>query len=142
MKLSDWFDKKIQDLEGDFDFRLERLVYRLTEKIAQKMDDKQLNRAQMAEKMSVSSAYVTKVLRGSPNFTLKTLLKFADVLDQELVLYFEDKPQYKNVVTFKPQTAYTDTSASVVGEGFGALATHCVWGSDEPTLAVGGGANS
>lgn len=63
MNLSDWFDKKIKDLEGDFDFRLESLIYRLTEKIAQKMDNNRLNRVQLAEKMGVSSAYVTKVMR-------------------------------------------------------------------------------
>jgi transcriptional regulator with XRE-family HTH domain len=142
MKLSDWFDKKIEDLEGDFDFRLERLIYRLTERIAQKMDDNQLNRVQLAEKMSVSSAYVTKVMKGSPNFTLQTLLKLADALDQELVLSFEGKPRYRNVVTFRPQRAYTDSSASVVREEIGALATQSVWPLEEPTLAVGGGANS
>jgi transcriptional regulator with XRE-family HTH domain len=142
MNLSDWFDKKIKDLEGDFDFRLESLIYRLTEKIAQKMDNNRLNRVQLAEKMGVSSAYVTKVMRGNPNFTLKTLLKLADALDQELVLSLKDKSRHKNVVTFKPQRIYTDSAASFVKEEIGEPATQSVSPFDEPTLATGGGANS
>jgi transcriptional regulator with XRE-family HTH domain len=142
MKLSEWFDQKVKDLEGDFEFRLERLIYRLTEKVAQEMDAKQLNRVQLAQKMSVSSAYVTKVLRGSPNFTLKTLLKLADALDQELVLSFEDKPRHKNVVAFNPQRAFTDSSASTIKPGIGQPPVpSTAWPLDEPDIAAGGGVN-
>src|SRR2546427_8302109 len=43
----------------------------------------------------VSRAYVTKVLNGNPNLTIKTLLKLSDALGRELAIHFVPKPDRK-----------------------------------------------
>lgn len=42
-----------------------------------RMDALDMNRAQLAEKIGASPAYVTKVMRGDVNFTLETMNKLA-----------------------------------------------------------------
>ncbi len=91
MKLHEWFSDKIDQLKGDFEFRFETIIYRLTEKIAQKMEEKKITRTELAKRMNVSSPYVTKILRGNANFTLRSMLSLADALDQELKIDFEEK---------------------------------------------------
>jgi transcriptional regulator with XRE-family HTH domain len=145
MKLSEWFDQKIRELEGDFEFRLEKLMYGLTEKIYQKMEDNKLNRVKLAKNMNVSSAYVTKILRGNSNLTVKSLLRLADALDQELIVSFESRPRYKNVIAFKSPALrdYTDSSTSFLRPGVACLATTqtSTWRSsgEQGMAAVSGG---
>lgn len=137
MKLHEWLDKKIRDLQGDFEFRLETMIYRLTEKIAEKMQEQAVTRVQLAEKMNVSSAYVTKILRGSSNFTMKSLLKLADALNLELVLKLEDKRSPRKVLPFsRAQKGYLDSSTSVADLG---SLENAESSNREPITACGGG---
>lgn len=115
MKLHEWFNQKSKEYEKDFDFRLETMIYSLTEQISIKMDEKNVNRSALAEKMNASPAYITKILQGSSNFTLRTLLKLADALGQDLILEFKSKQKNKNLLPFcRP---YSVTSSIQPSEG-------------------------
>jgi len=83
-----WFRALLKEYEGDFDFRLERLVLDLTEQIAKAMHEKGMSRADLAHRLDVSPATVTRILRGNSDFKLRTLLAIADALRKELKIGF------------------------------------------------------
>jgi len=64
---------------------------RFVAQIAQRMDNQDLSRAQLAEKLDASPAYVTKILRGDVNFTLETMTKLAMAVGGKLRVDVADK---------------------------------------------------
>lgn len=90
MKIKEWYNNKLKSFENDFDFRLEKLILSITESISKKMEIKDINRRKLSELLDVSPPAVTKILNGTSNFTLKTLLSLADALDLKLKVDFED----------------------------------------------------
>lgn len=91
MATNKWFRQQILKAEKSFDFRLESLLIEIGEDIAFLMEQQGLTRSQLAERLGVSRAYVTKILNGNPNLTIKTILKLADVLAQDLEINFKIK---------------------------------------------------
>lgn len=94
MDTKNWFQRKLESFKDDFEFRLETLIYHVTEKISERMGQKKINRTKLAELLEVTPAAVTKILNGNSNFTLKTLLSIADVLQTEIKIDFEEKQSY------------------------------------------------
>jgi transcriptional regulator with XRE-family HTH domain len=91
MAAKSWFQKQIEALKDDFNFRLETLILNITETISENMEKKGFNRSKFAEILRVSPPAVTKILNGTSNFTLKTLLTIADALELNLKIDFEEK---------------------------------------------------
>lgn len=91
MKTGEWFKRKLEFFKEDFEFRLETLILDLTEKICDKMQRKNINRTRLSELLNVSPPAVTKILNGTSNFTLKTLLSLADALEFDLKIEFVEK---------------------------------------------------
>jgi transcriptional regulator with XRE-family HTH domain len=91
MQAEKWFRDLLGSLEEDFDFRLESIILDLTEKITKTMRRKGINRTGLADRLNVSPPAVTKILNGNSNFTLRTLLSLADVLEMELQVDLRDK---------------------------------------------------
>jgi len=101
MTTKSWFQKQIEALKDDFDFRLETLILNITETISEKMEKKGFNRSKFAEILRISPPAVTKILNGTSNFTLKTLLSIADALELNLKIDFEEKVLVKYPVKDK-----------------------------------------
>ncbi len=59
----------------------ERAVLDFTEEIYGRMEALGLRKSQLAERLGTSPAYVTKILGGDANFTLKTMVRLARALD-------------------------------------------------------------
>lgn len=91
MELEKWFKEKLEFFKDDFDFRLETIILNITEQICEKMFDKKTTRTELAKRLEVSSAAITKILNGTSNFTLRTLLSLADSLELELNVEFREK---------------------------------------------------
>ncbi len=83
--------EKINAARGTFDYRLEKILFRLGEDMCLLMEQQELTRTQLAERMGVSPAYITKILDGNPNLTIKSLLKLSDALGRELAIQFHPK---------------------------------------------------
>ncbi|HOG11156.1 MAG TPA: helix-turn-helix transcriptional regulator [Smithella sp.] len=98
-----WFGDLLESYKDDFEFRLETLVFELTEQISKKLKEEKISRKQFAEKLNVTPAAVSKILNGNPNFTLSTLLAMADALKMELSIELKRKeissPEVKRVAT-------------------------------------------
>ena len=86
-----WFEKMLDTVKDSFEFRLETIILDITEQISKRMNERQINRTQLAKALDVSPAAVTKILNGNSNFTLKTLLSLGDVLDLDLSINFRPK---------------------------------------------------
>ena len=90
MSLKKWFTDKLEEFESDPEFILEGLLLEINEIILESLEKKGLSKKEFAEELNVSPAYVTKLLNGNPNLTLKSLIKIATVLDAKLYIGFED----------------------------------------------------
>lgn len=60
----------------------ERLIIEVTEAIARLLEEQQVTRSVLAKKIGRSSAFITKLLRGDNNFTLRTLSDVLFALDR------------------------------------------------------------
>lgn len=86
-----WFGELLDSYKDDFEFRLEELVFELTEQISKKLKENKISRKRFAEKLKISPAAVSKILNGNPNFTIRTLLTMADALKTDLSIEFKEK---------------------------------------------------
>lgn len=58
----------------------ERCVLEFTSEIDRLMEARKVTRAELGRRIGSSAAYVTKVLRGESNLTVKTMVSLADAL--------------------------------------------------------------
>jgi transcriptional regulator with XRE-family HTH domain len=86
-----WYKEVLNRHEKDFDYILEEKKIDITESICKIMQESNITRKQLAEKMETSPASITKFLNGNANFTLKTLIKFSICLERDLVFSFAEK---------------------------------------------------
>ena len=63
-----------EESHNSAEYQLERVIVDLTEDICQIMEDKGISRADLARQLGRSRAWVTKLLRGDRNLTLKTIV--------------------------------------------------------------------
>ncbi len=86
MKEEKWLNQLLEKYKDDLEFRMEGLILDFTEKIVTKMRESNISRAELARRLGVSKAFVTILLNGNPNLTIKTMMSIADVLGCDLNL--------------------------------------------------------
>ena len=84
MKTEKWFRDKTDKFRDDVEFQTEEAILELNERIAQIMEEKGINRAKFANLLGVSKAFITKLLNGNPNLTIKSMVSIANALGCEL----------------------------------------------------------
>lgn len=72
--------ERLDSLSGTAEDQLEDVLYDLTESIGVRMEELGINRSQLAERLGVSRAMVTKMLRGNTNFTVRSLVELSRTL--------------------------------------------------------------
>jgi antitoxin component HigA of HigAB toxin-antitoxin module len=80
------FEQYIENPERQKIFEEERVLVDAAELVSTAMELRGINRSELATKLNCSKAYVTQVLRGSQNLTLKTLVDVFYGLNCRLVL--------------------------------------------------------
>lgn len=83
MEPKERFNKLADKLKDVPEFIFEGIVLRVSETIAGLMEDRHMTRGQLAQKLGCSPAYITKLLRGSENLTLRKLFDVSRALDAE-----------------------------------------------------------
>ena len=63
-----------------------RAALDFTEAVYRRMEALGCTKSQLAERLGTSPAYVTKILGGEANFTLKTMVRLARALEAELAV--------------------------------------------------------
>ncbi len=69
-------------------FQQERAIQEVTELICQIMDEENVNRAQLARRLDKTKGYVTQLLDGRANMTVRTLSDVFLALDR--LIHFQD----------------------------------------------------
>jgi transcriptional regulator with XRE-family HTH domain len=80
------YDQYTDDPERRRILEQERVMVDATELVCSAMDFRRMNRTELAEKMGRSKAYVTQILRGSQNLTLRTLADVFYAMNSHLVM--------------------------------------------------------
>jgi len=75
MNAREWFERGLKEDENSPDAALEDLLLDINEQIATLMEQQELTRSELADRLGRSRAYVTQLLNGKPNLTLKTLVQ-------------------------------------------------------------------
>ena len=70
-------------------YHVEGVILEFTEKIVARMETEGVTNAELAKRLDASPAYVTKVLRGSTNFTLETMVKISRALNTDLRVHLQ-----------------------------------------------------
>jgi transcriptional regulator with XRE-family HTH domain len=86
MKAYGWFKEALEEAEGSFEYKLESLELEVTEKILEIMEAKGVNRSELAQRLGVSKAAVSKLLNDGSNMTLKRLLTISEALGHDLTI--------------------------------------------------------
>ena len=108
MDLKKQFDVLIKQYSDNFDYLYEGALIDVMEQIHERMAEKNLSRTQFAQKLGCSNAYITKLLNGGENLTLKKLVQIAQVLDCSFdVALVPDHYEVKRYITFNSNK--TDT---------------------------------
>lgn len=91
-----WFKEELHSIRNTFDYRLEKILLELGEDLCRFMAEQRLSRTQLADRLGVSCAYITKILNGNPNLSIKSLLKLADALGKELRIQFTPRANVRH----------------------------------------------
>jgi len=99
MKANEWFDNELTKYRRHPDFILEQLTFDITAAIRHAMDEKGISRSDLARKLRVSPAYITKLLNSSSNLTLRTLVNIALALDLQIDVKLQPRRAELNLRT-------------------------------------------
>lgn len=81
MATDTWLQSKLRKSAGHVGYEIERLLIGINEEIVAQMEAKGITRTELARRLGVDKSYVTRMLNGMPNMTLKTLVSVASALD-------------------------------------------------------------
>ena len=81
------FRKLFEEAEKHDDYWISALILDFTENLHRLMKKKNIKKSELAKQLGTSAAYITKVLRGDENFTLKTMFRLAKAVGGNLQLH-------------------------------------------------------
>ncbi len=88
--MTTWLERRLARRAGKAGLETERLLLSLTETFVQKLVTKNIKRTELARRMGVDRAVVTRVMAGDRNVTLRTLVSVASGLGCRLKMEVED----------------------------------------------------
>ena len=106
-------EEYLKEYKSDPDFVAEELAIDITERINVIMERKGLNKQKIARLLNVSKSYISKLLNGNPNMTIKTLAKITVALDENIIIV----PKEKNEV-FEVSAEYVDAAQELLRMSF------------------------
>ena len=74
------FGRALEEAKKRYDYYEEGLFVTIAERVVDAMEAKRVSRSELARRLKVSPAYVTKILRGHANLSLESLAKVAFAL--------------------------------------------------------------
>ena len=87
--------EQMDQIELDFS----QLALSVSEELAKKMKEKNISKADLANRLQTSRAYVTKILSGDANLSLKSLAKLQNALESRFEFSLTTK--IENNISFK-----------------------------------------
>jgi transcriptional regulator with XRE-family HTH domain len=74
MEPKERFSELLKKYQNDAEYIAEGIMIDITEQIVNRMEEGHMTRIDLARKLKCSSAYITKLLKGSQNMTIKKLV--------------------------------------------------------------------
>lgn len=108
-RLEKWFKGLLEEYKDDVEFITEGIILDLNEKIVAKMEELNITRAELAKRLSVTRPFITKLLNGNHNLTVKTMVSIAQALECELVLDLGPKG-FEQRIFYKKKAKIPDLS--------------------------------
>jgi transcriptional regulator with XRE-family HTH domain len=84
MKAQEWFKNQIGALENTPTYKAEVLQLKISEKILELLEHRKMTRADLAKELKCSLPYVSKLINGSENMTIKKMVEIAISLKCDL----------------------------------------------------------
>ncbi len=75
-------------------------MFALSSKIIELMEEKGLNRVQLAEKMGKKPSEISKILSGSHNLTINTIFSLEEALEENIFSFSETKKEIREVTKY------------------------------------------
>ena len=88
-------------------YKREKIVLALTEEMIALMEQQGMNKSELAERMDTSKPYITKVMSGTANFTLDSMIQIADALNSELSVHLTAKDCETQWIDFTSKSSTT-----------------------------------
>ena len=119
----------LKDIKKTDAYWVEKATIDFVSDLYEQLEKKNLSKADFARLIGKSKAYVTKVLSGEENFTIKTMVKLSRALGSHLHLNIYDKPQalsWQGVTQVKkrvaaPQPVFIQNFVGEVAAGINVL---------------------
>ena len=105
----------LQRAESTDAYQVDRLKVGISERIYNVMKEQGVSNAELARRLGKSRAYVTKLLRGTTNFTLESLVRIGRALSCEVELELLSKAVQTK--TLAPSKAVRNTSSKSLAKG-------------------------
>ena len=86
--------KTREELYLTVEYWLENLQNEIFSEVHTYMDENHMNKSQLAEKLGFSRSYVTQILNGEFNFSLKKLIELSLAINKAPSLEFEDLSRF------------------------------------------------
>lgn len=89
-----WFEEKLTKFENDPAFIADGVLLKVANDIYQALEQQNLNQKDLANRLGCSNAYISKLLDGSQNLTLKKMVEIALALNCEFEIQIRPKRSY------------------------------------------------
>ena len=86
MKMNKWFKEKHEKFKDDPEYITEGILLELNEKVVLKMEELNISRTELARRLGKSKPFITKLLDGNHNLTVKTMVSMVLALECDLLL--------------------------------------------------------
>jgi transcriptional regulator with XRE-family HTH domain len=83
------FAELFQQAARHLDYWVEGAILEFTEDVVQRMEEQGISRSALASRLNVRPAYITKILKGENNFTLRKMVEVARSLECELRVHLQ-----------------------------------------------------
>jgi transcriptional regulator with XRE-family HTH domain len=113
MEPKERFNKLLDKYKDDPEFIFQGFILKVSEKIASLLEDQHMSRTDLAKALSCSPAYITKLLRGSENLTLRKLFEVSRALGAELSVNVEARSRGQNPKKTSPLSEKISSEAYV-----------------------------
>lgn len=84
-------DERLREARSTAEYSLERLLLDINEQLCQLMQNRGITRSELADRLHVSKPWITKLLKGNRNLTLRSLVAVAHELGLRVDMRFAPK---------------------------------------------------
>ena len=84
------FSELIRDARTRDDYWIEDAILKFTIRLHERMQEQGISKTELARKLGVSQPYITRVLKGSDNLTVGTMVKLARAVGASLEIFLQE----------------------------------------------------